>query len=100
MLEEFDYTVEYKSCRMHLQAYHLSRLSEEMGDSPVDDRLIDDNLFVVTAQPEWYACIVEFLTTQQLLGEWTKEDRRKVRVHRRHFAVIGHKLFRRGADGL
>ena len=40
---------------MHLQADHLSRLSEEMGDSPIDDRLIDDNLFVLIASPNWYA---------------------------------------------
>ena len=55
LLEEFDYRVEYKPCRMHLQADHLSRLSEEMGDSPIDDRLIDDNLFVLIASPNWYA---------------------------------------------
>ncbi|PTQ27291.1 hypothetical protein MARPO_0207s0002 [Marchantia polymorpha] len=100
LLEEFDYTVEYKPGCMHLQADHLSRLSEDVETSPLDDRLIDDSLFVVTAQPEWYAGIVEFLTTQQLSGDWTKEERRKVRVNSRHFAVIGHRLFRRGADGV
>ena len=30
LLEEFDYTVEYKPDRMHLQADHLFRLSEEI----------------------------------------------------------------------
>ena len=74
LLEEFDYTIKYKPGRMYSQAGHLSRLSKDLGSSPVDDRLDDDDLFVVTAQPEWYAGIVEFLTTQQLLGEWTKED--------------------------
>lgn len=38
LLEEFDYTVEYKPGRMHLQADHLSRLSEDVGISPLDDR--------------------------------------------------------------
>lgn len=52
LLEEFDYMVEYKPGRMHLQVDHLSRLSEEIGESPVDDRLVDDNLFVVTAKPD------------------------------------------------
>ena len=99
LLREFDYTVEYKPSRMHLQADHLSRLSKEMGVSPIDDMLMDDNFFVVTSKPEWYAGIIEFLTTQQLLGELTKEDWRKIRVNSRHYAVIGHKLFRRGMDG-
>lgn len=100
LLEEFDYTVKYKHGRMHLQADHMSRLSEDVGTSPIDDRLIDDNLFVVTAKPKWYASIIEFLTTQQLSDDWTKEERENVRVHIRHFAVIGHRLFRRGADGI
>ena len=60
--------------------------------------LINDRLFVVTSTPDWYAGIVEFLTTQQLPTEWTKEEKRKVRVNSRHFAVIGNRLFRRGAD--
>ena len=67
LLEKFDYTIEYKPSWMHLQADQLSRLSKEMGSSPVDTRLVDDNLFVVTSKPEWYAVIIEFLTTQQLL---------------------------------
>ena len=75
LLEEFDYTVEYKPRRMYLQANHLSRLSKEMGTSPIDDRLIDDNLFLVTSSPDWYAGIVEFLTTQRLPVEWTKEEK-------------------------
>ena len=44
--------MEYKPGRIHLQADHLSRLSEEVGSSPLDDMLRDDNLFVVTAQPK------------------------------------------------
>ena len=44
--------------------------------------------------------IVEFLTTQRLLAEWTKDERRKVRINNRHFAVIDNKLFRRGANGI
>ena len=99
LLEEFDYTVEYKSGRMHLQADHLFRLSEEMGTSPIYDKFINDNLFLVTSSPDWYASTVEFLTTKRLLVEWTKESRRKVRVNTRHFTVVSNRLFRRGADG-
>ena len=69
LLEEFDYIVEYKPGRMHLQADHLSRLSEVIGTSPIDDRFIDDNLFLVTPCPDWYMKIVEFFTTQRLFAE-------------------------------
>ncbi len=92
--------MEYKPERMYLQPDHLSRVSVEMGTSPIDDRFIDDNLFLVTSSPDWYAGIVEFLTTQRLPVEWTKEARKKVRVNSGHFAVVGNRLFRIGADGI
>ena len=79
---------------------HLSKLSELVGTTPIDDGFVDENLFVVTAYPEWYAGIVEFLTTQQSPDDWSKEERRKVRVNSRKLAVVGHRLFRRGADGV
>lgn len=85
---------------MRLQADHLSRLFEKMGESPIDDRLVNDNIFVLTAKPEWYAIILEFLTTQKLPEDWTKEERRTVRVNSRHFAVVRHRLFKKGTDGL
>ena len=81
--EEFDYTVEYKPGRMHLQADHLSRLSDKVGEDSVDDRLMNDGLFVATSRPEWYADIVEFLMTHKLPKKWTKEERIKVRVNSR-----------------
>ena len=100
LLEEFDYTVEYIPGRMYLQADHLSRLSDEVGIAPVDDRFADENLFVVTTQPEWYAEIAEFLITQRLPTEWSRERRRKVRVHSRHYTIVRHHLFRCEVDGL
>ena len=75
LLEEFDYTVEYKPGRMHLLADHLSILPEKMGTTPINDSLMNDELFVLTSTRDWYAGIVEFFSTQQLPTEWTKEDK-------------------------
>jgi hypothetical protein len=43
---------------------------------------------------------MELLTTHKLPEEWTKEKRRKMRVNSRQFVVVGHRLFRRGSDGV
>ena len=43
---------------------------------------------------------MKFLTTQQLSEEWTKEERRNVRVNSKFFAVISHRLFRMETDRL
>ena len=52
LLEEFNYTVEYKPGRMYLQADHLSQLSDEVGSIPIDNGLRDEFFFVVIAQAE------------------------------------------------
>jgi hypothetical protein len=47
LLSKFDYTVEYKPGKTQLQADHLSRLSEDLGHSKIDDELPDAQLFAV-----------------------------------------------------
>ena len=100
LLEEFDYTVEYKPGKMHHQADHLSRLSETLGVTPIEDNLVDETLFTIASQPKWYNHIAEFLATQQLPEELSHHERRKVRVNSRYFAIVGNRLYRRGVDGL
>ena len=64
LLTEFDYSVQFKPGKMHLQADHLSRLSEEMGTEEIDDEFSDGQLFAVQKVPLWYSYIAEFLSTQ------------------------------------
>lgn len=42
LLEDFDYAVKYIPGRMHLQADHLSRLSERVKTTPIDDEFVDE----------------------------------------------------------
>ena len=51
LLTKFDYTVQYKPRKMHLQAYHLSRLSEEVGIEEIEDKFPDGWLFTVQKVP-------------------------------------------------
>ena len=41
-------------------------MSDEVGSNPIDDSLKDDNILLMIAKADWYAGVVEFLTTQQL----------------------------------
>lgn len=100
LLQEFDYTVEYKPGSVHKEADHMSRLLGGMKTHPIDDRLIDESLFLVTARPAWYSRIIEFLTTQQLPVDLSKDERQKIRINSRHFVVLGNRLYRRGLDGV
>jgi hypothetical protein len=42
LLSEFDYMVQYKPGKMHLQADHLSRLSSDVSKEDMDDEFTDD----------------------------------------------------------
>lgn len=48
LLEEFDYTIEYKLRRMHMQANHLSKLPNQIDEAQTDDTLIDKSLFIIS----------------------------------------------------
>ena len=100
LLEELDYTVEYKPGRLHLQADHLSRLSESMGTVDIEDELPDANLFSIAVVPTWDTYISEFLSTQKLPDHLDANERRKIRVNSRHYAIIADRLYRRGVDGV
>ncbi len=100
LLEEFDYTVEYKLGRMHKQADHLSRISKDLGSLPLEDDLHDASLFAIDLVPTWYNHIVEFLSTQQMHLVLSKNERCKIRVNIKHFALIFGCLYRRSADGI
>ena len=100
LLTEFDYSVQFKPGKMHLQADHLSRLSEEMGTEEIDDEFPDGRLFTVQKVPLWYSYIAEFLSTQTFPPGLDQNERRKIRVNSTNFAIIANKLYRRGVDGI
>jgi hypothetical protein len=78
LLEEFDYTVEYKPGRMHKQDDHLSRLSKDLGSLPLEDDIPYASLFAIDVVLTWYNHIVEFLSTQQLPLVLSKNERHKI----------------------
>ena len=100
LLTEFDYTIQYKPGKMHLQVDHLSRLSEEVATEEVDDEFPDGRLFTVQKVPLWYSYIAEFLITQTFPLGLDRNKRRKIRVNNTNFAIIANKLYRRGVDGI
>ena len=51
LLTKFDYIVQYKSRKMHLQVDHLSRLSTEVGTEDIDDEFLDGWLFALQKVP-------------------------------------------------
>jgi hypothetical protein len=93
LLEEFDYTMEYKPGHMHKQIDHLSRLSKDLGSLPLEDDFLDASLFAIDVVPTWYNHIVEFLSTQQMPLVLSKNECCKIRVNNGHFVLISGRFY-------
>lgn len=78
LLEELDYTVEYKPDYLHKHTDHLLRYSKEVGMVDIDDELSDDNLCIINVLSSWYVHIAEFLTTQTMPEGLVKNKQRKL----------------------
>ena len=67
-------------------ADHLSRLDfKDSTDTPtIQDDFLDEHFFTVTKLP-WYAHIVNYLVTDELLSDWSAQDKRKFLVEVRNF---------------
>ena len=100
LLAEFDYTIQYKPGKMHLQTDHLSRLSTEAGTEDIDDEFPDGRFIAVQKVPLWSNYITEFLSTQAFPTNLDRNERHKIRVNSTNFAIIANKLYRRGIDGI
>ena len=85
LLTEFDYTLQYKPGKKHLQADHLSRIFTELSSTNIDDEFPDARLFAIRNVPSWYEYIAEFLSTQQFPPHMDKNERCKVQVNSSHF---------------
>jgi hypothetical protein len=67
ILEEFDYTMEYKPGHMHKQADHLLRLSKDLGSLPLEDDLPDASLFAINVVPHGITILLNFLAPNKCL---------------------------------
>jgi hypothetical protein len=78
LLQEFDITIKDKKGTENVVVDHLSRLTTDLKSdiTPIDDYFPDESLLSVSTLP-WFANIVNFLVSRQLLAHWSTEDKGK-----------------------
>ena len=100
MLQEFTFTVEVRPGKKHGNADRLSRLMEAEGAEPVDDMLPDAHLFVIDVITDQYKEIIQYLTNQEILTEFTAARKRNFIEQCAPFTMIGSVLYKQGRDGV
>ena len=98
-LQEFDYEVVYKpgGC-IFKRIICRTRISEEKDTGRgIDDNFSDAARFAVSTvpNPKLYNHVADFLTSQSILENLSKIERRKVRIQGRHFIFISGKFYQR-----
>ena len=62
------------------------------------DSLPDEYLFLISTSDPWYGDYIVYLQTQKFQPELSRDDRRHIRHHAKHYLILGDTLYRRGID--
>ena len=86
--------------KKHLNADHLSRLSNVLGNTPIDDNLPDAALFAVEVISADYSEIIQYLTFQTFPLDYDEKLKRRLILKSRPYTMIAGTLYKQGKDGV
>jgi hypothetical protein len=98
LLQEFDITIKYGPERENLVTNFLSRIPKIDDSLTVEDQFLDENLFVITTKPPWYADTTNYLAAGRLLAHISSKERKLIVQCSARFAWINIYLFHTGDD--
>ncbi|KAL3686421.1 hypothetical protein R1sor_008995 [Riccia sorocarpa] len=98
LLQEFNFTVEYKPGKSHVNADFLSRLPGEPSLTALDMNPIGFSLFAITTQAPWTDQLRHYLTTGQTPSDLPRRHINTFHINALHFTVIKDTLYRMGPD--
>ena len=100
LLQEFTFTINVRPRKKHLNADHLSRLSNVLGNTPIDDNLPDAALFVVEVISADYSEIIQYLTFQTFPLDYDEKLKRRLILKSGPYTMIAGTLYKQGKDGV
>ena len=98
LLQEFDITIVDKLGKENVVANFLSRLVNNIDDSPVEDSFPNENLFAASTYSPWYANIANYLVAGKLPHHLSPREKRKNIQKSARFCWIEGYLFYTRAD--
>ena len=100
LLQEFTFTINVRPGKKHLNADHLSRLSNVLGNTPIDDNLPDAALFAVEVISADYSEIIQYLTFQTFPLDYDEKLKRRLILKSGPYTMIAGTLYKQGKDGV
>lgn len=86
--------------KSHVNANHLSRLNEEVGEETIDDSFLGAQLFQVDVISLQFAEIMNYLSTEEFPLEFSEKQKQKLIYKSEPYTLIDGFLFKLGQDGV
>ena len=64
------------------------------------DSFPNEHIFLIATSDPWYGDILIYLQTLKYPAAYSREERRKLRLHAKNYLIIGDTLYRRGVDSV
>jgi hypothetical protein len=98
IFQEFNITIKDRPGRENLIADFLSHVPKTDDSLTVEDQLLDEHMFVVTINTQWYADVANYLEARKLPAHLSSRERKPV-IHRSaRLTCIGGYIFHTWAD--
>ena len=98
LFQKYDFEISVKPSRLNAEPDHLSQIDSGEEPSNLDDNLPDVPLFSIQIADEYYADIIQFLTTEVAPDEFTKKQKKYLVVKATDFTLITGHLYKLGPD--
>ncbi|KAL3681519.1 hypothetical protein R1sor_024475 [Riccia sorocarpa] len=98
LLQEYTFTLEYKSGTFHINADYLSRLPGDPSPTAIDTGPIDFSLLSITTQAPWTEQIKHYLSTGNTSTDLSPGKTKTFHLNALPFTVISDTLYRMGPD--
>jgi len=98
LFQEYDFEIIVKLGRLNARPDHLSQIDSGEEPSNLDDNLLDAPLFSIQIAYDYYADIIQFLTTGIAPEEFTKQQKKQLVVKAADFTLITGCLYKLGPD--
>ena len=101
ILQEFDLVFQSaKSKKSLVFAELIAEFPTEEDVVIQDDSFPDEHIFLISTSDPWYGDILIYLQTLKYPTAYSREDRRKLRLHAKNYLIIGDTLYRRAVDSV
>ena len=65
-----------------------------------EDSFLDEHIFFISTSDPWYGDILIHLQTLKYPATFSREERRKLRLHAKNYLIIGDTLYCKGVDSI